>query len=390
MHLTLTNGQIVTADEVFLGSVHCEGTTIASVDRGLSRLSAAIDLRGDFLLPGLIDIHTDNLERHAAPRATARWNPVAAAVSHDRDLLAGGITTVFDSVCVGESTRPGRKELMEPMLRGLAQGRAEGLLQADHRIHLRCDLMEPDLPALLDGVLDTPGLQLMSLLDDSAGRHLHRFRRRLLKRPEVNAANIEAEMARRMQEPDPAPANRAYALAVAAAHRLTVADHDDTSAWQVEQAHANGIRIIEFPITIEAAEAARRLELVVIAGAPNFVRGVSHSSNASVADLVERGCVDILCSDYVPSSLANAIFKMAAADLVGLLPAAAAMATRIPAETFGLADRGMIAAGRRADLVSIGLTGGLPFVRSVWIAGALAAQWARPASPPVIAANAAI
>ena len=389
MELTLTNALVVTADEVFRGSVHCKGPIIAAVDRGISRIDGAVDLAGDFLLPGLIDVHTDNLERHSAPRAGARWDHVAAAVSHDRDLVAGGIATVFDSVCVGESTRPGRKELMAPMLSGIHQARARGLLQADHRIHLRCDLMEAELPSLLQGLSDLSELHFISMLDDSASRHLHRFRRRLLKRPEVNPANIEEEMERRMREPDPAPANRSFTMAFAASRNVAIADHDDTAAWQVEKAQADGIKIIEFPITIEAAEAAHRLGLVVIAGAPNFVRGTSHSGNASVADLVERGYVDILCSDYVPSSLMSAVFKMAKADPIALLPGVTAMASRVPAETFGLADRGAIAPGMRADLACASLTEDLAIVRSVWLAGTPAMQWARPAMIPAAQASVA-
>lgn len=379
MNLTLTNAAIVTPDEVFLGTVRCENGTITDLERGGTSLKSAVDLAGDFLLPGLVDVHTDNFERHLAPRPQAHWNPLAAAFNHDRDVIGAGITTVFDSVCVGESTRPGRKEMMVPMLAAIREARTENLLTAEHHIHLRCDLMEPELPALLEPLAETPFLQFISLLDDSASRHIHRFRRRLLKRAGVNADNIESEMARRMAEPDHAPANRSYTLAFSQTLGVTVADHDDTAGWQVEKAVADGIRIIEFPITMEAAEAATAQGLVVITGAPNLVRGGSHTGNVSAADLMEGGHVDILCSDYVPSSLLRAAFEIARPDLERLLPDAIAYASRTPAETFGFSDRGAIQLGKRADLVRVAVVKGFPLVRAVWRDGSLAGAW--PAIP---------
>ena len=148
-----------------------------------------------------------------------------------------------------------------------------------------------------------------------------------------------------------------------------MASHDDTTLDDVAQSHREGVSIAEFPTTLEAAAASRELGMATVMGAPNVVRGGSHSGNASARDLAESGLLDILSSDYVPAALLMGAFRLADAPKVGGLPGAIRLVSKNPAEAAKLFDRGEIAVGRRADLVRARSHHGEPVVRAVWRAG---------------------
>ncbi len=166
-----------------------------------------------------------------------------------------------------------------------------------------------------------------------------------------------------------AQANRPRVVAIAKARGIALASHDDTTADDVREAHDDGVTIAEFPTTLEAAEASRALGMVTVMGAPNVVRGGSHSGNASARDLAEAGALDILSSDYVPSALLMAAFRLADVPAVGGVPGAIRTVTKTPAEATGLADRGEIRPGLRADLLRVATHDGEPVVRAVWREG---------------------
>jgi len=161
--------------------------------------------------------------------------------------------------------------------------------------------------------------------------------------------------------------NRAALLALMRG-RATLASHDDRTVEEVAENLADGIRVAEFPVTLEAAEAAHGGGQAVIAGAPNLVRGGSHTGNVGVLEMMRAGLVDAMTSDYVPASLMDAAF-LAVSLGAATLPQAVAMISAAPARLVGLADRGSIAVGLRADLVRVRLHEGAPVVRQVWRAG---------------------
>jgi alpha-D-ribose 1-methylphosphonate 5-triphosphate diphosphatase len=158
-------------------------------------------------------------------------------------------------------------------------------------------------------------------------------------------------------------------LALAQKHKTPLASHDDTTPEHVEQALADRVAVAEFPTTVEAAEALHAGGVKVLMGAPNLVRGGSHSGNVATASLSDAGFLDILSSDYVPSSLLLAALRLPEASQRYDLPAAIRTVTKTPAEVIGLADRGEIAVGKRADLIRIHQAGAGAAVRSVWNAG---------------------
>jgi alpha-D-ribose 1-methylphosphonate 5-triphosphate diphosphatase len=369
----LTNARLVLPDQVISGSVVMCGGDIVDVQPGRSQAPGALDFDGDTLIAGIVDLHTDNLERQVKPRSTARWPSRSAMMMHDAQCAAAGITTVLDALCVGDvAASQGRVRTFRDAVVDLDALADTGLLKSEHYLHLRCELPAADMMQLFVSVAEHPRVRMISLMDHSPGvgqyTDLEQFRE-LRRREDADEATIErrihelAELRGRWREP-----NRRGLLARVAGRDVALASHDDRSVEDVAQNDADGIHISEFPVTLAAARAARARGLAVIAGAPNIVRGGSHFGNVAACDLVRADAVNAFASDYVPASLVEAAFICA--DSFGLgLPAAIALIAEHPARIAGLPDRGRLAVGLRADLVRIRLHEKLPVVRQVWRGG---------------------
>ncbi|MCC7426557.1 MAG: alpha-D-ribose 1-methylphosphonate 5-triphosphate diphosphatase [Alphaproteobacteria bacterium] len=369
-----TNAVIVTPEEAFTGTVLVRGSTIAAIDRGRSTLRAALDLEGDYLLPGLVDVHTDNVERHMVPRAGVRWNPRGAMLSHDAQSAAAGVTTVLDAMCLGAvGADRGREQTFEEVVAELRALVPRGLLRSEHFLHLRCEVSVGNMLDFFGRVADDPLVRMISLMDHTPGHgqygDLDRWRASQFKRFGTSREEADAFLAeRRESRARWRDHNRRAVLPRAKARGLPVASHDDRTVEEVAEGAREGITISEFPVTAEAAEAARGAGMDVIVGAPNIVRGGSHSGNVAAIELLRAGHADVIASDYVPDAMLSAAFHLFAAGEMGL-PAAINLVTAIPARMVKLDDRGAIAVGKRADLVWAHLTDGVPHVRQVWRAG---------------------
>ncbi|HVZ06348.1 alpha-D-ribose 1-methylphosphonate 5-triphosphate diphosphatase [Rhodopila sp.] len=369
----LTNAILVLPDEVVRGTIVIRDTRIAEIQPGRSAAAGAVDLGGDTVMPGVVDLHTDNLERQVQPRSLARWPSRSAMVAHDAQCAAAGVTTILDALCLGDLGFD--KDRIQTFKDGVVDLDAlceAGLLKSDHYLHLRCEVPATDVLELFDPVADHRLVRMISLMDHSPGVGQYAnldFYRDLRRRGGLDDETIERRM-REMQEQrartrDP---NRRALLDRVRDRGIAVASHDDRTVEEVAENATDGIRISEFPVTMEAARAAKQAGMQVIAGAPNIVRGGSHSGNVAAADLVRAKAVDAFASDYVPPSLIEAAFQCAR-DVGITLPQAVAMVTDQPARMVGLTDRGRLEPGLRADLVRIRLLGALPVVRQVWHAG---------------------
>ncbi len=366
----LTNAQVILRDRPILGTVLIEDGLITAIDEGRSTLPGAIDMNGDLLIPGVVDLHTDNLERQVQPRSNARWPSRSAMVAHDAQCAAAGVTTVLDALCLGDLGF--EKDRIRTFLEGVSDGDAlagTGLLKSDHYLHLRCELPAADMLALLDPVADHARVRMISLMDHSpgVGQYANMDRYRALRAKDgIDSATIERRIIelqnQRARLRDP---NRRALLDRVRDCGSVLASHDDRTEEEVEENHQDGIRISEFPVSMQAAMAAKARGMQVIAGAPNIVRGGSHSGNVAASDLVRERAVDAFASDYVPASLIEAVFGCPGISL----PEAVALVTDRPAQMAGLPDRGRIEVGLRADLVWLRLHDGLPIVRQVWKAG---------------------
>lgn len=370
----LTNAILVLPDETLHGTILVRGQAIVDVQQGRSQLPGALDCGGDYLIPGVVDVHTDNLERQVQPRTMARWPSRSAMVAHDAQCAAAGVTTVLDALCLGDLGFD--KERIQTFRDGVTDLDAlteAGLLKSDHFLHLRCEVPATDMLELLDPVAEHPLVRMISLMDHSPGVGQYAnidFYRKLRRREGgLDEATIERKIlemqAHRVRWRDP---NRRALLDRVRGTSIALASHDDRTEEEVAENAADGILISEFPVTMEAALAAKRAGIKVIAGAPNIVRGGSHSGNVSAMDLVRAGAVDAFASDYVPPSLIEAAFQCAREEQISL-SAAVAMISDHPARMSGLPDRGRLDPGLRADVVRVRLHGTLPIVRQVWRSG---------------------
>jgi alpha-D-ribose 1-methylphosphonate 5-triphosphate diphosphatase len=375
MRNRLTNARIVTPDAVIEGGILLDGPVIAAIEPDAK--AGDIDLEGDVLIPGIIDLHTDNLEKHFFPRPNIDWNPVSAAVVHDGLCASVGVTTVFDSLSIGSfgnaAARTGDNLLR--LVDGLATAEAAGALRISHRLHWRCELPADDLMGELEHLGQHRLTGLFSLMDHTPGQrqymHLERFLDRVWRAEGMSREDIDARMAmQRDRQARNVDRHRAAVAELARTRGVALAAHDDETEQHVDLAHAAGARIAEFPVTEAAAQRAHALGHAVIMGGPNLIRGGSYSGNLSAARAGEIGVLDGFASDYVPRSLVECAFALTRADFGWSLPAAVRTVTQVPAEAVGLNDRGALVPGRRADLVRIRMAAGLPVVAGVWVAGA--------------------
>jgi alpha-D-ribose 1-methylphosphonate 5-triphosphate diphosphatase len=382
--MTLRNAQIVLADEVILGSVQIKDGLIADIASGPSTVGEDFD--GDLLIPGLVEIHTDNLERHLMPRPKVRWPAMAALLSHDAEIAAAGITTVFDALGIGDGDTDGlRGGGMDQILAALDQSQQHEVLRADHHLHIRCELPAPNTLELFEPFARlnqaTPNTEsnravrvgLLSLMDHTPGQRqwseiahartyftgkkgwsLEKFERHVAEAPEAQT---------RYARP-----HRSYFIAWAREHGVPIASHDDTTPGHVAEAVADGILISEFPTTLAAAQAARSANMLIVMGGPNVVRGGSHSGNVAAVDLARAKLLDALSSDYVPGSLMLGAMRLVE-EAGWALPEALSTVSLQPAKALGLNDRGQIAPQLRADLVRVHRLGLQPAVRAVWRQG---------------------
>jgi alpha-D-ribose 1-methylphosphonate 5-triphosphate diphosphatase len=372
----LGNAKIVLADRVIEnGWVAFADGRIAEFGEGAAPRGSE-DVRGDLIMPGLIELHTDHLEAHFVPRPKVYWDPVAAVVSYDGQLATSGITTVLDSLRVwrekGAEEADGHAGLLAD---AIASARAADLLRADHFLHLRCEIPMPSVVDEAREMVGRPDVRLMSLMDHTPGQRQFRDEGKLRtyyrgKGAGKTDAELDELFAQRFEY------QRLYAadnmrdiVAMAHQHAIPLASHDDTTDENVTDAIRDRVSVAEFPTTIEAARGLHEAGIGILMGAPNVVRNGSHSGNIAAIDLAREGLLDILSSDYIPSSLLMAALQLPTRVPAIDLAAAVRTVTKTPAEAVDLNDRGEIAVGKRADLIRVHVAHDVPVVRSVWREG---------------------
>jgi alpha-D-ribose 1-methylphosphonate 5-triphosphate diphosphatase len=367
------NARIVLGDEVITGSLSMQDGLIHGYDLG--GLAHGEDLEGDYLLPGLVELHTDHFESHYRPRPGVTWNAHAALLSHDAQIAGAGITTVFDAVRIGSDPEIGdMTEDVAAQVGAVEAAAGERRLRAEHFVHLRCELPSPDCYDHFAAHCDRPVVRLASVMDHTPGARQYTTLEHYVSYYQKKLRLSDAEMAQFIRDRQAECAkysggNRKRILERGREIGLAFASHDDATPAHVEEALRDDVSIAEFPTTMEAAKSAHAGGLAVLMGAPNVVRGGSHNGNIAAADLAREGVLDVLSSDYIPFALMLAPFLLPE-QIEGLtLPQAIATVTRNPARAAKLEDRGEIAEGKRADLVRVHLEGGMPIVRAVYRQG---------------------
>jgi alpha-D-ribose 1-methylphosphonate 5-triphosphate diphosphatase len=369
----LSNARIVLEDEIVEGSLLIRDGKIADVSEGNSAIGE--DFEGDYLIPGLVELHTDHLEGHYSPRPGLRWHKTAAIQAHDAQIVTSGITTVFDCLRMGADEDGGFEHgEMRDMADAIQKAEQQGRLRAEHLIHLRCEVSADNVLEHFVDFENDPYVRLVSLMDHAPGQrqfqtmdqYIFYYQKKRGLSDEQFARFIEKRLGESARNSTP---HRTAIAKVCKERGITVASHDDATLAHVDEAIENGVRLAEFPTSFDAAKASHEHGMSVLMGAPNIVRGKSHSGNIAARDLAERGVLDVLSSDYVPLSLLYAPFILADEVEAISLPKAIAMVTATPARTVSLNDRGRIETGLRADLVRVFRDEGVPVTRSVWREG---------------------
>ena len=369
------NAKIITENAIIHGTIMFADGVISSIDSGTRVPLGAIDCEGDYVAPGLIELHTDNLERHLTPRPKVNWPKRAAVLGHDRELAGAGITSVFDALRVGseaDQKSHGYLRYARETVDHILDQINHRALKVSHHIHLRAELCTETLVEELYEFSENDRVRLVSLMDHTPGqrqfRDLSKHREYLVGKHGYNDAEVEAHWTKlRELQTLYLEKNRAATVAYATEVGAILASHDDTTLEDVLESDRLGITVAEFPTTLEAAEACRAKAQFIVMGAPNIVRGGSHSGNVAAQELARGGLLDILSSDYVPAALLNAAVSLG--TLLEDMAAGIRTVTACPADAVGFDDRGRIAPEKRADLVRFAMHDGLPIIKSVWSRG---------------------
>ncbi|KPL92129.1 alpha-D-ribose 1-methylphosphonate 5-triphosphate diphosphatase [Vibrio splendidus] len=373
--MIITNVNLVLENEVVRGSVELRDGVIANMSDSTSQLPGAFDGENGFLMPGLIELHTDNLEKYFTPRPKVNWPPLSAMSAHDTQLIGSGITTVLDAVALGDYRDGNRQENLDQFINTVAESQKRGLTRAEHRIHLRCEVPHSTTVGLFERYVNMPEVQLVSVMDHAPGQrqfvNLDKYRTYYQGKYNMTDAEMAVyEKDQIAQSERWSKQNRDEICRQCRELNIPTASHDDATSAHVTESKELGMVIAEFPTTVEAAQRSHELGLKVMMGAPNVIRGGSHSGNVAAHELASLGVLDILSSDYYPVSLLDAVFTLVNDERNNLdVAQAVQLATLNPAQALGLTDRGVIAEGKRADLVLAHRLDDHQLVSRVWREG---------------------
>jgi alpha-D-ribose 1-methylphosphonate 5-triphosphate diphosphatase len=364
-----TNYRLQLPHEEILGTLVVRDGAIADIQPGI--VNQGQNGEGDILMPGAIELHTDNLEKCMSPRPGIEWPLEAAVTYHDRDLIGAGITTVCDAIAIGD-IKPGSRRLTDfaPAIDVIEKGQKEQNFAADHRLHLRCELSYESVCDVAEKYAGNSLLSLISLMDHTPGQRqfvsIEKYKEYYMGKHGISAAEMEEFIRSRQQNQQQyAQQNRQALVNLTQQRGISLASHDDATADHVREAVKDGAAIAEFPTTLEAAQTAHSQGLQVLLGAPNVVLGGSHSGNVAAIDLLAQDFGDILSSDYVPHSLLQSVFIVS--EKTGKpLYETMRLVTSNPAKAIGLfGDRGSLEIGKRADLICVRDDGNVPRLTSV-------------------------
>jgi len=337
------------------------------------RTARIIDAKGQYVLPGLIDIHCDTIEKEIQPRPNTLFPLDMALLEFERKLPLHGITTMYHSLSLGIGISLRGDHLLTGMVDYIHHyNKRRAMIR--NRIHLRYEVSHLDGLPIVEQYLKEGKIDYLSFMDHSPGQGQYRepgsFERYVMKNQGVGLDEVHAivkELQERRQLVDWGQLRRLGNLAKQ--NGIAIASHDDDSAEKIEESISFGVTVCEFPINREAAQHASAKGLHVCVGAPNVVRGGSHDKNLRAIDAIKEGSANILCSDYHPSSLLAAVFKLAG-EGTAALPEAVRMASLHPARALG-ADRelGSIEPGKAADLILVDQFDHLPWVTAAIVDG---------------------
>ena len=335
------------------GRVIITGDRIAHVgstpDRRLSR-ATTIDAEGLVLLPGIIDLHGDDIEHHHSPRAGATMPLRSAVMTADRLNLLNGITTKFHAIAF--ENPPDDERTLSTANALATEITAADYTLADNRLHARCELTDESIATVV-AALAPEKIDLLSVMHHAPGEGQYDadgFERHYHEDQHLSTDRVARLANRRQSVPESTREDRiARIVDLADRAGAPLASHDDSSPAAVDRVDALGATISEYPLTLDTIQRATERGLTTVMGAPNLQQGGSLSGNLDTDAAIDADCVDVLCADYHPPSLLAAPFV----DTGEPLPTRVNRVTRNPADAVGLTDRGRIEVGARADLILV-------------------------------------
>jgi len=373
MKTYLTHARIVLSDSIIEdGAVLIEDGKIAAINPEQVSDAKTLDLKGKTLMPGMIDLHCDALEKEVEPRPNVHFPLDFACAQADKRNASAGITTVYHALSFAHEELGVRSnDFAAEIARAVHDWQPHGLI--DNRVHCRYEITdETGLPVLKQLLADN-AMHLISMMDHTPGqgqfKDMAAYRNYLTRTYKKTADEVEVILERKLEAATGAFARMQELAFAAHAAGISVASHDDDSTERVETMSSIGADISEFPISLEAAQAAKAAGMSTIFGAPNILRGKSQSGSMKAIEAIHEGVAECLCADYSPASLIVSVFRIPEVSDLDL-PAAIRLVTRNPAKAARLDDRGEIVVGKRADLIAVGMPAGLPQVTDVWSKGA--------------------
>ncbi|MEC8629813.1 MAG: alpha-D-ribose 1-methylphosphonate 5-triphosphate diphosphatase [Pseudomonadota bacterium] len=355
----LSDFTLVLPEAVERGSVRIENGQITEIVS--HAVPGGIEGKGQTLMPGFIDMHGDMIEQELEPRAGVDFPMPVALGALDARLAASGVTTAYASVSFSRGVRDGERRSFahtSNVIRQLHAAMPE--MRIDHRIHARFDITFENAVGVLGQLIDDDQVDLVSLMDHTPGQGQYRNLEIHIKNKAAHHGISETEarqmvanaIAERTRPQDVILGNMQTVAKMCHAHGVALASHDDDTVDKARLMASLGAVIAEFPVTMDAASEAVSKGMMTAMGAPNAMRGQSYSGNLSARDLHAAGLLSILAADYHPAAILPAVRILAASDPDGLA-GAVRLATANPARALGLTDRGVIAVGKRADLIVV-------------------------------------
>jgi alpha-D-ribose 1-methylphosphonate 5-triphosphate diphosphatase len=350
----ISGRRVLTPQGLGPASLSFEQDRIARADAGAANGAKTFDAGDLLVLPGIVDLHGDAFERAIMPRPGVTFPYDGALLDVDRQLLANGITTEFHGLTL--SWEGGLRGEPYALRMFQALERMQALLGARHYVHLRFETHHVAGVELAQSWIREGKVRFLALND-----HLPSMTKRLgddrkllqyAERAECDLDTFQGRIRSAMQSADAVAGAMRELTQCAREAGLEIASHDDRDSATRRYYHQLGCKVAEFPLTMEAAQVARSLGDAIVFGAPNVVRGGSHTNAPNATDMIRAGLCDVLASDYYYPAQLAAVMKLAAQ---GVLPLEQAwdLVSRNPARAAGLRDRGVLDAGMTADAIVV-------------------------------------
>jgi alpha-D-ribose 1-methylphosphonate 5-triphosphate diphosphatase len=368
--LNIINANVVLADEVVEDScVTIEDGVIMRIDGDTDNNGPVIDAQGAYLMPGMIDVHSDNIEQVIVPRAGSVMDIAFALREQERQLVNNGITTMYHSLSVWKTSgrqKAAREDgFQKKMVREIVN-MADSPRLITHMVHIRFDLLNIEAIPVIIEMLNDGYVSLLSFMDHTPGQGQYRDLEKhgaylKILNPSLSEAEIYERMEMRMRA-DKVPQEKLIDIArLAKSAGVSIASHDDDSVTKVDFVkNMLNATISEFPVELDVARYARNSGMATLGGAANVMLGKSHSGNLSAVEGVLDGCITMLCSDYYPPSMLPAVFKLHREYGIPLHDCVQ-LVTLAPAKAAGIdGSVGSVEEGKRADLILVDASGEYP------------------------------